>query len=143
MTLSLSLTDDPAPADLATLGDGLTAFNAELFGLAHRRNLALFLRDDGGAVQGGLWGNTSWDWLYVQWLWLAPAHRGLGLAAQLLAGAEAEARARGCIGAWIDTFSPAAARVYQRAGYQPFGQLTDFPPGHARTFLQKSLRAEE
>jgi hypothetical protein len=57
----------------------------------------------------------------------------------MLAAAEAEARARGCHGSYIDTFSPVALRVYQRAGYRPFGALPDFPKGRTRTFLQKPL----
>lgn len=137
--LTLTLTDSPDPADVAMLGDGLTDYNADIFGPANRRTLALFLRDPSGRVQGGLWGNTAWGWLYVQWLWLDAAHRGRGLAGQLLITAEEEARARGCIGSWIDTFSADAARVYRRAGYEPFGVLQDFPPGHSRTFLRKSL----
>jgi hypothetical protein len=32
-----------------------------------------------------------------------------------------------------------ALRVYRRAGYLPFGELPDFPPGRTRTFLQKQL----
>ena len=57
----------------------------------------------------------------------------------MLAAAETEARTRGCHGAWIDTFSPVALKVYRRAGYVPFGELADFPRGRTRTFLQKPL----
>ena len=57
----------------------------------------------------------------------------------MLDAAEQEAVARGCRGAWIDTFNPTAAKVYQRQGYQPFGALPDFPVGRSRTFLQKKL----
>ena len=45
----------------------------------------------------------------------------------------------GCHGSYIDTFSPVALKVYQRAGYIPFGALDDFPSGRTRTFLQKRL----
>jgi hypothetical protein len=57
----------------------------------------------------------------------------------MLAAAEAEAKARGCRGAYIDTFSPVALKVYRRAGYEPFGELKDFPAGRTRVFLQKKL----
>jgi predicted GNAT family acetyltransferase len=57
----------------------------------------------------------------------------------MLAAAEVEAKARGCHGAYIDTFNPVALKVYRRAGYVPFGELRDFPKGRTRTFLQKSL----
>jgi hypothetical protein len=57
----------------------------------------------------------------------------------MLAAAEAEARTRGCHGSYIDTFNPIALKVYQRAGYKPFGELPDFPRGRTRTFLSKAL----
>jgi GNAT superfamily N-acetyltransferase len=61
------------------------------------------------------------------------------VAARLLAAAEAEARARGCHGAYIDTFSPQALHVYQKAGYAVFGAMPDFPKGRTRSFLSKGL----
>lgn len=137
--LSLDITDTPDPAALATLGEGLSACNDATAGPAHRRPLAVFLRDAAGAVQGGLWGYTAWGWLHVQWLWLAEGWRGQGIAARLLAAAESEAQARGCHDAWIDTFDPHALRACIRAGYAPFGRLDDVPRGRARTFLHKRL----
>lgn len=137
--LTLQVTDTPDPADLATVGEGLAAFNEADVGPSGRRTLSVFLRDGAGAVQGGLSGYTAWGWLYVQWLWLAEGRRGQGGAARMLAAAESEARARGCHGAWIDTFSPHALHAYTSAGYAPFGRLDDFPRGRARTFLHKPL----
>lgn len=139
MPFSLDLTATPDEADLAVIGTGLTAFNAADVGPAERLALAVFVHDGAGSVQGGLSGYTAWGWLYVQWLWLAEGVRGQGLAGELLAMAEAEALSRGCHGAYIDTFNPAALRAYQRQGYKPFGELADFPLGRTRTFLQKSL----
>jgi GNAT superfamily N-acetyltransferase len=87
----------------------------------------------------GISGYTAWGWLYVQWLWVAEAQRGQGLAGRMLAAAEREAKIRGCHGAYIDTFSPLALKIYRRAGYVAFGALEDFPKGRTRTFLQKPL----
>ena len=61
------------------------------------------------------------------------------MAGRMLDAAEQEAVARGCQSAWIDTFSPKAAKVYERQGYRPFGTLADFPVGRSRIFLQKKL----
>lgn len=132
-------TDSLDPADLAAIGDGLAAFNDADVGPSGRRALVVVLREDTGAVVGGLSGYTAWGWLYVQWLWLAEPARGQGWAGRLLALAEAEARARGCHGAFIDTFNPVALRAYTRAGYAEFGRLAAFPPGRDRVFLQKPL----
>jgi GNAT superfamily N-acetyltransferase len=137
--LTLTLTSEPAAEDLKVLGEGLMAYNDASVGPANRMLLAVFLRDAGGSIVGGLSGYTGWGWLYVQWLWLAEELRGRGWAAKLHQAAEAEAVARGCHGSYIDTFNPTALRLYRRLGYDPFGVLEDFPRGHTRTFLKKSL----
>jgi hypothetical protein len=53
--------------------------------------------------------------------------------------AEAEARQRGAQHAYLDTFSFQAPGFYKKHGYQVFGELQDFPPGHQRYFLTKQL----
>lgn len=136
--LELSLTATPVQADLDAISGGLAAFNEADVGPADRTALAVVMRD-AGVVAAGLSGYTAWGWLYVQWLWVAEAHRGHGLAARMLAAAEDEARARGCHGAYIDTFSPVALKTYRGVGYVPFGALADFPKGRTRTFLHKRL----
>lgn len=136
---TLTVTATPSPDDLATIGEGLAAFNDGDVGPAGRTPLAVLSRDGAGALRGGLAGYTAWGWLYVQWLWLTADSRGRGLAGKMLAAAEAEAKQRGCHGAYIDTFSPVALKAYVRAGYVPFGSLPDFPRGRTRTFLSKSL----
>ena len=133
------VTAEPAPQDLATIGEGLSSFNEQDVGPAGRTPLAVLVRDDTGRLVGGISGYTAWGWLYVQWLWLAAGQRGKGLAGQMLAAAEVEAKARGCHGSYIDTFNPVALRTYSRAGYAPFGELKDFPKGRTRTFLSKPL----
>jgi GNAT superfamily N-acetyltransferase len=139
MNTTLETTADPLPEELAFLSERLTAFNDGDVGASERKALAVFVRDEIGAIVAGISGYTAWGWLYVQWLWLDDGHRGRGLAGRMLEAAEREARVRGCHGSWIDTFNPVALRVYERAGYVPFGALEDFPPGRSRTFLQKRL----
>lgn len=63
--------------------------------------------------------------------------RGQGIAGKLLALAEKEARARGCIGANIDTINPVARRAYERAGYSVFGRIENFAHGHDICWLLK------
>ncbi len=135
---ALTVTDAPPPEALAALGANLSAFNDADVGPAERRPLAVLVHAD-GALVAGISGYTGWGWLYVQWLWVSEAQRGQGLAGKMLAAAEAEARARGCHGAYIDTFSPRALRAYEKAGYAVFGALPDFPKGRTRSFLSKGL----
>lgn len=129
----------PSPEELAAITDALSAFNKADVGPADRRPLAILIRDTDGKVTGGLSGFTAWGWLFTQMLYIPDTLRGTGIAGRILAQAEQEARARGCRGAWIDTFSPQALRAYLRQGYEVFGELEDFPEGRTRSFLRKML----
>ena len=139
MSITLTVTAEPPGDALAAIRDGLADFNEADVGPANRTPLAVIVRDEAGAVVGGAYGYTAWGWLYIQWLWLVEAQRGQGLARTMLHAAEAEAKERGCRGAWIDTFNPVALKVYEQQGYTPFGALEEFPTGRTRTFLRKDL----
>lgn len=135
----LDVTASPTAEELAVIGEGLTAFNDADVGPSERKALAVLIRDVEDKVIGGLSGYTAWGWLFTQWLFIPDALRGEGMAGKLLSQAEEEARARGCHGAWIDTFSPVARKAYMRQGYEIFGELPEFPKGRTRTFLRKAL----
>ncbi|NGP19009.1 GNAT family N-acetyltransferase [Devosia aurantiaca] len=137
--LTIEVTEVPSADDLELIGNSLADFNHNDVGPSNKLPLAVFLRAPGSVIVAGISGYTAWDWLYVQWLWVAEQHRGQKLAARMLAAAEAEARQRGCHGSYIDTFNSLALKTYQRSGYKPFGSLPNFLPGRTRTFLQKSL----
>ena len=51
--------------------------------------------------------------------------------------AQHEAHLRGCRHAYLDTFDFQALGFYQKLGYELFGHLDDYPPGHTKYFLQK------
>jgi GNAT superfamily N-acetyltransferase len=142
VTLRVETTDAPGDADRAAVLEGLQAFNAAATpGIAwDYRPLAVLLRDGGsGAVVGGLVGRTAARWLYVELLHVPEPARGAGHGARLLAGAEDEARARGCIGARLDTYSFQARGFYERLGYTVTGAIEDCPPGHTRWSMAKRL----
>jgi len=139
MNVEIVLTDTPPAEARETLVNGLLAFNAERAGPPGVRPLALLIRDASTSVIGGLWGRTAWDWLFVELLFIPETLRGSGLGSDLMRRAEEEARARGCRNAWLDTSSFQALGFYEKLGYRIFGTLQDYPPGHQRHFLQKSL----
>ena len=93
----------------------------------------------GDALIGGLNGGTHWGWCYIRQFWVEESWRKRGVGRRLLAHAEMEARARQCVGLYLDTFDPGAAQFYEHCGFLRFGQIDDFPPGHARAFLYKKL----
>ncbi|MET3897466.1 GNAT superfamily N-acetyltransferase [Devosia sp. UYZn731] len=138
-TTTITVAAEAMPDELAAIGDGLAAFNQADVGPSGRLAVTVLARDETNAIVGGISGYTAWGWLYVQWLWIAEALRGQGMAGQMLEAAETEARKRGCHAAYIDTFNPVALKVYQKQGYLTFGELANFPPGRTRTFLQKPL----
>lgn len=97
------------------------------------------VRAPDGEVLGGVISETYWDWLYVNLMWLREDVRGQGYGQRLLALAEAEARQRGAEYAYLDTFSFQAPEFYKKQGYEVFGTLENFPPGHQRYFMRKAL----
>lgn len=140
MPANIALANTIPPEIHASVAAGLGAANAALVGPSGHTPLAAWMPDAaGGPLVGGLTGYTAWGWLYIERLWVAEAHRGRHVGSELIAAAEAEAVRRGCRAAWIDTFNPAALRLYRARGYAVFGCLADFPPGHTRHFLRKSL----
>ncbi|MEH3157858.1 MAG: GNAT family N-acetyltransferase [Sphingomonas taxi] len=117
----------------------LVAHNDAMAGPTERHPVAIVIRDEAGAIVGGLWGMTSYRWLFVQYLALPTALRGQGRGSALMMAAEAEAKRHGCIGVWLDTFSFQARGFYERLGYRAFGQIDDYPPGETRFFLSKRI----
>ncbi len=137
---AVALADAPDEGLRRAIMAPLLDFNLALAGPSGHQTLALVVRDEGGAVCGGLWGSTSYGWLYTQMLVVPEAARGAGLGRELMRAAETEALRRGCLHAWVDTQFGARA-FYERLGYTVFGELPDHPPGFTRTFLKKALHA--
>jgi len=137
LTLSAGSTLDRAA--VKAIRQGLVAYNKAKVGPSRYRALWVVAREPSGAVQGGLRGSTFWNWLCVEWLWVAEASRGRGTGSQLLQQAEDIARKRGCVGAYVDTFSFQAPGFYQKQGYKKFGRLAGLPAGHARIWYHKPL----
>jgi GNAT superfamily N-acetyltransferase len=139
MSRPLVVTDAPGAALSDVILPGLIAFNEARAGPGHYRPLAVLVTDDAGKPLGGLSGATYWRWFYIQLFWLPEQLRGAGLGSEILGRAEAEAKARGCLDVWLDSFSFQAPGFYQRHGYRSFGTLDDYPPGQRRVFLTKRL----
>lgn len=139
MPYSFAVTDCPDEDTIRALVAPLNQFNEEQVGPSESRALAVLLRDEEAHVLGGMWGTTSYGWLFTQLLVVAEHLRGRGFGSRLMQLAEAEALARGCHGAWVDTHDFQARPFYERLGYACFGELQDFPRGHARYFMKKRL----
>lgn len=137
--IEISEDDYPEMEAVAAIQRGLHAYNQEMGGPYDREPVTVLARDPSGEVRGGLLGLTYWNWLFIDWLWMASEQRGQGLGGQLLERAEAIARSRGCTHAYTDTFSFQAPGFWTRHGYAEFGRLDGMPPGHSRIWFQKTL----
>ena len=131
--------EDRDQAALSIIGPGLHQFNMQAAGDNQYQPLCFALYADDETIVGGVVGATYWDWLYVDLLWIRDDLRGKGYGHRLLTCAEEEAQRRGAKNAYLDTFSFQAPAFYEQHGYEVFGELADFPPGHQRFFLRKQL----
>jgi GNAT superfamily N-acetyltransferase len=139
--LSIAVEVEPATDVTRTLFDGLSQANVERTGDGKIERLCVVARDSGCTLMGGIYGEIYWGWLNILALWVTPELRRRGLGTQLLSRAEAEALAKGCHRAYLDTFTFQGVGLYTRAGYEIFGTLEQFPNGHSRHFLRKRLHA--
>jgi len=134
--LRIEYADQP---EWAIIGGGISEYNTEKAGEDHGQNLCFVLRAPDQEVVGGVIGATHWDWFYLNLMWIKAEHRGLSYGRQLLMLAEEKARERGARHAYLDTFSFQALGFYEKFGYEVFGELKEFPPGHQRYYLKKEL----
>ncbi|MCG7503678.1 GNAT family N-acetyltransferase [Mesorhizobium retamae] len=135
VTLTVSTDVDEDIADL--IGEGLDEYNIAKGGPYDEEEVWILARDDDGSVLGGLKGHIEYSWMFVDWLWVSTENRKGGLGSQLLGKAEVIAREHGCLGAYLETFSFQAPEFYKRHGFEEFGRIDDYPPGHATIWLKK------
>jgi GNAT superfamily N-acetyltransferase len=92
----LVVEDAPDAADLALLEEQVAAAAIAAAGLGDEREFGIFGRDDDGRVVAGISAIVWGGYCELQALWVEESLRNRGLAHALFAGAEAEARRRGC-----------------------------------------------
>jgi GNAT superfamily N-acetyltransferase len=135
----IQISTEPNESDIARIRAGLSGFNRSRIPDKQHSLLVLTLSTAAGEFAGGLSGYAAYSWLFVDLLWVAESARGKGQGRRLVLAAEEEARRLGCLNSWLDTFSFQARDFYERLGYRIFGELEDFPAGHRRYFMRKSL----
>jgi ribosomal protein S18 acetylase RimI-like enzyme len=143
--LRFLLSDEPEPETRRIIHEEIKAFN-DAVSQHHRairgagaRPLQITIRDEQGQLLGGLVADTYWGWLDIDDLWLHESLRGLGYGRKLMAMAETEALARGCLHAFVRTFSFQARGFYEQLGYRVVGRLDDYPPGESFFWLRKEI----
>jgi GNAT superfamily N-acetyltransferase len=134
--LTLNFDDAPTPELRGALAREINDFHSRTVPHQSRR-FGMRVTDGAGALMAGLVGVISWDWLFIEALWVGDSLRGLGVGRHLMQKAEAHALMNGCHSAWLDTFQ--ARPFYEALGYEVFGELGQFPGGQNRYFMRRSL----
>jgi len=134
---SIRQVEEPDDTMWGVIGGGIRNFNIQQTGDSGYKRICFILYTPEDEVAGGLIGETYWGWLYIDLLFVKDELRGQGYGSRILTMVEEEARQSGAKKAYLDTFSFQALDFYKKYGYQVFGELNDFPPGHQRYYLTK------
>ena len=80
-----------------------------------------------------------WKIMCVELLFVDEAYRNKNLGTVLLQRVEEEVKSMGAKLVHLDTFDFQAKGFYLKQGYAVFGVLDNYPQGHKRYYLKKSL----
>jgi len=141
----LDLVFEPFPGDSLKqfLFDNISGFNIARTGIDSWHPVGYFLKNRRGEWLAGLTGYVWGGWLHVNLLWVSEPLRGARHGSRLMDAAEAFAAECGCHGVTLETHSFQAPGFYAKRGYEVFGTLDDYPPGHSKLFLRKRLDRPE
>ncbi len=139
----LKIVFDPLPGGAPSrfLIDNVFSANIAKTGVSAWHPVGFYLKNDRGEWLGGLNATIWGGWLHVTFLWVTETLRGQGHGSRLMDEAEAFAAEKGASAATLETHTFGAHDFYVKRGYIEFGRLDDYPPGHAKVFLRKQLRA--
>jgi GNAT superfamily N-acetyltransferase len=136
----LAVEDSPDPADLALLEDHVAAAAIAAAGLGDDQEFGIFVRDDEGRILAGISGIVWGGYCEAQAMRVDESLRGRGLARALVAGAEHEARRRGCALVAFHAYDLLAPRLfYERLGYETVGVIEGYPPGSVARWYRNDL----
>jgi GNAT superfamily N-acetyltransferase len=134
----------PSPADRDAILNPLIAYNDGNGPPSGFQPMAIVLRDPStGETVGGLWGKSSYDWVFIELLVVPEQWRGQNVGTLLLQKAEEVGRARNCVGLWLNTFGFQARGFYEKNGFEVFGTIDDYPHGSNCSFMRKLLEPKE
>jgi GNAT superfamily N-acetyltransferase len=120
---------------------GLYSYNEQFAGPMDNSVLMVGARDAEKNIIGGLIANlqSGWKWIHLERLWVAESYRRTGIGRLLVETAEQEGRKQGCLHVAVDTFEFQAREFYEKQGYHVYAVLEDYPAGHRKFMLRKTL----
>jgi len=132
---------NPSPEDLGPINRGFHEFTHTRLGTdkIDEQKLAILARDEDYIVIGGIHGELSWDWLYIQTLWVHADYRGKDIGTRLLTLMEKTATSKNIYHSHLETSDFMALKFYVNHGYEVFGKLEGKPAGSTWYYMKKEL----
>jgi len=131
---------DATTSGMGTMLEGLGKnIQKHLGNIELGKSIRIFMSDKEDKTVGGIAADVFGGWVYISLLWVDENIRNRGFGAELVKRLEAEAVRLGCKYAHLDTYSFEARPFYEKAGYEVFAKLDDYPLGHSKFFLKKAL----
>ncbi|MFC3560683.1 GNAT family N-acetyltransferase [Pedobacter jamesrossensis] len=125
-----------------TIIDGINDYNLSQVAALSEIWTALdfIIKNNNGVEIGGiLAGIGYWNGLEIKILWVKEDYRKTGIGTKLLKHVENLAIKKGATISMLDTFDFQAQEFYLKNGYEPIGEINNFPVGHKRIYLSKKL----
>ena len=137
---NIVLLENPDGDNRKIISDALMVYNEKVAGPSGLLPLVISIQDpETGEKLGGLLGRTIYGWLVIELVAVPEQYRGQNIGTEIVKQAEAIARARGCKGAWVDTYAFQAPGFYEKLGFERFGEIEGHPPGSSRVYLKKEF----
>lgn len=140
--ICVSTHDDYPSADCAVVDRGLGESNGASAPLHEVQAISCFARSPLDQVVGGAVGRRWGACGELQQLWVAPAHRRLGIGSTLVRAFESHARRHGCTSFYLETFSFQAPSLYIRLGYKVEYERTVYPHGIVKYHMGKQVGSD-
>lgn len=131
---------EPKPEDFTALSNGLLAHHASQGHPRKSEKFCIFVKDNNDKIHAGIIVTFLWNGMHIDSLWVDESMRGNDLGSKLVNMAEEEARKRGCIVAYTDTFTWQAPTFYEKLGYTLYGKLEGFPESNMLSYYSKKLK---
>lgn len=141
MILSLMISNNVSAKDKDYVRNKMIEFNLNHFpdDLKGRyQELNLHLVNEDGEIFGGLVGEFCWNWLEIQYLFVASEHRRSGYGRALLREAEKMAKEKKCDFIKLDTLSFQALDFYLGEEFQIYGTIEN-AGRHSHYYLKKDI----
>ncbi len=138
--LNITYEENPTPAELTILNDGLCAEAYKKRGLDKIAPFCFFLKDEHAQILGGVEGITYYGCMYIDIFWVEENYRGKGYGRALMIKAEELSVLRKCTFVTVNTMDFEAKPFYERLGYEVEFERKGYQKNSILYFLYKELK---